>query len=410
MKTKILFLIFAITALTLIAGQTAKAADPLGCCLYISSKTGQPVPQPGVHLSYCQTYSSTTSWTFYAGDTSQNCSNSAGAAPVTGSLAQNQAQAAAASQTGCCVYKSNNGTGPWLQITNYTQNSCNTYTAGNQFFAGDNNCLSAGASALTGNQCCVVANGCVQSKNQAECTSLGGTLQGSADCSDVPAATCSNQTPTTGVIMNNGANSANNGSNNNSSSSTPAPTASSNSGAATVSGTTSTITFPNPLQYNTVQDLLTQGLLPALQGIIVVLAIIFIIIGGIMYITSGGNDKRMGTAKACITAAMIGLALAIAAPSFLKEIATVLNWSGALGMGGMTISQIALRVLNFLLGIVGVLAIIMLVVGGAMYLTSAGDEDRIDVAKKIILYSIIGIAVSLASLVIVKQIAALLTA
>ena len=51
----------------------------------------------------------------------------------------------------------------------------------------------------------------------------------------------------------------------------------------------------------------------------------------------------------------------------------------------------------------------MMIVGGVMYLTSAGDEDRIDTAKKIILYSIIGIAVSLAALVIVRQIAALLT-
>ena len=102
-------------------------------------------------------------------------------------------------------------------------------------------------------------------------------------------------------------------------------------------------------------------------------------------------------------------AIGLAAPSFLKEIGSVLGW-GAVNSsavaGAVTLSQIATNVLNFLLSIVGILAIIMLVVGGIMYLTAAGDEDRIDSGKKIVKYSIIGIVVALAALVIVSQIAA----
>ena len=60
----------------------------------------------------------------------------------------------------------------------------------------------------------------------------------------------------------------------------------------------------------------------------------------------------------------------------------------------------------FGLSIVGVIGIIMLVVGGIMYLSSAGDEDRIDTGKKIVKYSLIGIFLSLASLVIVTQLVA----
>ena len=47
----------------------------------------------------------------------------------------------------------------------------------------------------------------------------------------------------------------------------------------------------------------------------------------------------------------------------------------------------------------------MLVVGAFMYLTAAGDEDRIDTGKKIVKYSIIGIAIALAALVLVRQVA-----
>lgn len=176
---------------------------------------------------------------------------------------------------------------------------------------------------------------------------------------------------------------------------------------ATGGGPAETVVFKNPLAFNTVEEVLTS-LLGALQGIIVVLSLIFIIIGAFFYITSAGNEKRMETAKSAITASMIGLAIGIAAPSFLKEIGTILGWGGVAGgavAGALTLSQIATRVLNFLLSIIGIIGIIMLTIGGMMYMTAAGDEDRIATGKKIVVYAIIGIIVAMASLVIVSQIA-----
>lgn len=167
-----------------------------------------------------------------------------------------------------------------------------------------------------------------------------------------------------------------------------------------------TIAFCNPLQFCTVQEVL-GSLLDHLQGIIVAIAIIFIIIGGILYMTSAGDETRMKMAKGAITAAIIGMAIGIAAPSFLKEISVILGWptTDSHVSGALTLAQIALNTLNFLLGIVGVIGLIMLLVGGIMYLTSAGDENRIDKGKRILLYSIIGIVVVFAAVVIVKQIA-----
>lgn len=186
------------------------------------------------------------------------------------------------------------------------------------------------------------------------------------------------------------------------------PTPSSSSGTATTNTSPQSTSFTNPLQYNTVQDVL-GGLLSALQGIIVILSIIFIVIGAVMYVTSGGNSKQIESAKSAITAAMIGLAIGIAAPSFLKEISGILGWNSAPAdvSGAISLTQILTNVLTFLTGIVGILSIIMLIIGALMYLTSAGDEDRIDDGKKIVKYSIIGIIVAFAALVIVKQVAAL---
>lgn len=141
------------------------------------------------------------------------------------------------------------------------------------------------------------------------------------------------------------------------------------------------------------------------------LALVMITIGGFMYITSAGDNGRTETAKKLITAAVIGFAIAIAAPSFLRELSIILNWGPAAtglppGVGtSLTFLQILQKALDFLLSIVGIVAIIMLVVGGIMYLTSAGDEDRIDTGKSIVKYAMIGIGVALGALVLVRQLA-----
>ena len=177
-----------------------------------------------------------------------------------------------------------------------------------------------------------------------------------------------------------------------------------NSGNKPSGGTT----FSNPLKYDTVEGLATN-LLSTLRTIIVVLSIIFIVLGGVFYIISAGNEKMMTMAKGSITASMIGLAIGIAAPSFLKEIYTIMGGTGGITPpAGLSLSQIATNFLNFLLAIIGILALIMLIIGGITFLTSAGDEDRYKTGKKIVTYAIIGIAVSLAALVIVKQISSLL--
>jgi type II secretory pathway component PulF len=72
------------------------------------------------------------------------------------------------------------------------------------------------------------------------------------------------------------------------------------------------------------------------------------------------------------------------------------------------ISQLLLNILNFLLQIFGLIAIMALVISGIFYLTAYGDEDRIKLGKKGLTYSIIGIAVALSGMIIMKTISGLL--
>ena len=164
--------------------------------------------------------------------------------------------------------------------------------------------------------------------------------------------------------------------------------------------------FTNPLQFYSVEGFL-MNLLSVLRQIIVVLSLVFVVIGAVMYTISAGGSM-VETAKKTITSALIGLAIGIAAPSFLKEISIVLGWTGETSpdvVAAPTLTDISLNVLNFLLASVGILSVIMLVVGGVMYLSSAGSEDRIDQGKKIVTNAIIGIIISLSAMVLVRQIA-----
>ena len=67
-------------------------------------------------------------------------------------------------------------------------------------------------------------------------------------------------------------------------------------------------------------------------------------------------------------------------------------------------NELILKIINWLLALIGSLAVLMIVVAGVMYITSGGDGDRVDTAKKYLTYSIIGLVVALLGYVIVLTI------
>lgn len=58
------------------------------------------------------------------------------------------------------------------------------------------------------------------------------------------------------------------------------------------------------------------------------------------------------------------------------------------------------RVVNYVLGFVGIVLIVILIYGGFLYLTSAGNEKQIETAKKVLTYAIIGMVIIFASYII----------
>ena len=64
-----------------------------------------------------------------------------------------------------------------------------------------------------------------------------------------------------------------------------------------------------------------------------------------------------------------------------------------LGLGGTDLIQVALRAVQALLGFAPLLSVVMLIFGGFMWMTSGGDEERLEQAKKTVSGAVVGFVV-----------------
>ena len=59
-------------------------------------------------------------------------------------------------------------------------------------------------------------------------------------------------------------------------------------------------------------------------------------------------------------------------------------------------------IINVVLGVLGLLAVVVIIYGGFMYTTSAGDSSKIKKAKDTIMYGVIGLVIALLAFAIVN--------
>ncbi len=167
------------------------------------------------------------------------------------------------------------------------------------------------------------------------------------------------------------------------------------------------VEFGSPFGISTVENFFLT-IIENLKNLVVLIAILFIVIGGLFYITAGESSERITTAKKIWTGSIIGLSLALLAPTFLREIQHTFLKDKILKTDInqlLSLSAIITNVLTFLLSIVGILAIISLVISGLTLIFSFGDTSKAEKAKEMIKWSLVGLALSGASVIIVRQIA-----
>ncbi len=69
---------------------------------------------------------------------------------------------------------------------------------------------------------------------------------------------------------------------------------------------------------------------------------------------------------------------------------------------GKTLDDTIAEVINILSSAVGVVAVVMIILGGFRYITSGGDSNKVTSAKNTLLYAVIGLVVVALAQVIVR--------
>lgn len=92
----------------------------------------------------------------------------------------------------------------------------------------------------------------------------------------------------------------------------------------------------------------------------------------------------------------------MAFPMLVSAVTTVPNFDNDVKTDVGSPSNLAVRIVNFLLLVAGAVAIIFLIIGGIRYMVSSGNSDQIEKAKHTILYAIIGILIVIFSYAIVN--------
>jgi hypothetical protein len=70
--------------------------------------------------------------------------------------------------------------------------------------------------------------------------------------------------------------------------------------------------------------------------------------------------------------------------------------------GTDSVTKIMKSVINILLYIIGIVSVILIIVGGLKYITSAGDSNGVNSAKNTILYSVVGLVIAIMAYAIVN--------
>lgn len=114
----------------------------------------------------------------------------------------------------------------------------------------------------------------------------------------------------------------------------------------------------------------------------------------------------MRSHKLAKAALALGTVFLLAAPvvSHAQTAATTFSIEsigGQLGLGNADLKTTVLNIIRLVLGLMTLIAVVMIIYGGFVWLTAAGNEDNVDKAKKIISAAVIGLIVILLAWAIV---------
>lgn len=159
------------------------------------------------------------------------------------------------------------------------------------------------------------------------------------------------------------------------------------------------------------QDSLVSGIWVIAANIAIDITIIaayliigYVIYGGYLYTMSGGDPNKVATGKKTLSQAFIGLAIVMLANIILNTLRIALSANftgnceiiddqGNMAECGTSPGVLVTSLIQWVIGVAGVVSVVFVVYGGISYTTSSGDPNKVKKAKDMILYALIGLAI-----------------
>lgn len=92
---------------------------------------------------------------------------------------------------------------------------------------------------------------------------------------------------------------------------------------------------------------------------------------------------------------------AVALPIVVSAQVNVGQYGSTFGMGTADLESTIIKIVQWVLGFLGLIAVIMILIGGFYWMTAGGNEEKVASAKKIISAAVIGLIVVLLAWAIV---------
>ena len=108
-----------------------------------------------------------------------------------------------------------------------------------------------------------------------------------------------------------------------------------------------------------------------------------------MSLKGGGTMKK----SLIFTLALAFFALTVMPVLAQAQLQTGIEYGTFTGLGTRDLREGVMQIVRLLLGFLGIVAILLMLYGGFLWFTSAGNEEKVSQAKKVISAAIIGLVI-----------------
>lgn len=158
-------------------------------------------------------------------------------------------------------------------------------------------------------------------------------------------------------------------------------------------------------------DIQVEIVITFIKYLVGAIAVVMLLVNGVRLVAGGGEEENTKKAKSGVIYALVGLVLLTVGGTFITDVFYDIDKSVYSGLDGVEpqlnlprgVAEIV-GITNLIVSFVGPILVLLLVVGGVMYVTSAGEEENMNRAKRLIMAALIGVIVVYGAFAVVSTI------